>query len=139
MHLTPWISPDTPTPADLFNNKVEDNHAIDSTGGSTVLNHHVPSLTYVTNVDRVIQVPDATPPPTHHSFLNFSNNLPTSTPLSDIDIYKLHELTVNHPDRQLVQYILHGLTEGFNIGFTISKHFKTKKFVICCESQTESK
>ena len=100
-------------------------HAAGSTGEFTVQSPHVSFPIFATDANKAIQGADVITSRTHHSFHKVINPLPTNIPLSRVNIERLYNLTIQHPNKQLVGHILHGLAYGFDIGFN-GIHYPTK-------------
>ena len=92
-------------------------HVAGSTGEFTVQSHHVSFPTSATDANKATQGVDVVISQTLHSSHKVINPLPTNIPLSHVNIERLYNLSIHHPNKQLVDHILHGLAYGFDIGF----------------------
>ena len=90
-------------------------HANVTTGATHALNHPASSCMSATFAGKIIQQGNV--PQTRHLYHNVKNDFPTTYPLSNVNIEKLAFFSKNHPDCRLVEYVLRGLSEGFDIGF----------------------
>ena len=91
-------------------------HATVLTEVNSVQNHHVHSAISVINVNKVIQGSNAAMSPAHLSGLKHSNSLPNGI-ISFVNIKNIYSLLLDFPDRNIADYVVEGLTNGFDIGF----------------------
>ena len=105
----------------------------DSIEPNYAASHHADFYTNATNVfDPDTHLSNAQTPPTQCSDPKSMNPLPTSIK-TPVNIKHFKKLLSHHPDRNMVSYLIAGLTQGFDIGFSgsLSLHnYKTRKPVI---------
>ena len=92
-------------------------HASGSTKVPFVPNHHAPILILATNADAATtQETDVMQEQTRHFCPDQVYQLPSKT-ISYVNVAEFSALLRTHPNRILVDYLIKGLTEGFDIGF----------------------
>ena len=96
--------------------------ALATTNQATAANRPANSSTSAINASvQTTQDPGATPhhvqtPPVHHPVLHPANPLPNQV-ITPVNIKNFSSLLENHPDHELYDYLVDGLTNGFHIGF----------------------
>ena len=110
-------------------------HAADSTEEIFVQNRHANFPMCAINVTKDIPEFNATARPVLSSFLKHVNPLPTNI-ISQVNTLKLSALLSSHPDKYLVQYVMDGLSNGFDIGFNgISSITRPRNLLSSCENK----